>query len=71
MVERIEVIRGPAAARYGSWCRRWGGEYHHQTPLPRLVRFAVALCTNQPESSKEGDTRRGNLALAARWLVIR
>lgn len=26
MVERIEVIRGPAR------CRRRGGEYHHQTP---------------------------------------
>ncbi len=32
---------------------------------------SLSLYTNQPESSKEGDTRRGNFSLAARWLEIR
>ncbi len=30
IIERIEVIRGPAAARYGNESRRRRGEYHHQ-----------------------------------------
>ena len=42
MVERIEVLRGPAAARYGSGARR-RRQYHHQTPHQRLARLALPV----------------------------
>ncbi|QUI99902.1 hypothetical protein KCP73_18885 [Salmonella enterica subsp. enterica] len=61
MVERIEAIRGPAAARYGP-VPQVGGEYHHQTPYSNDWHGSLSLYTNQPESSKEGDTRRVTLA---------
>ena len=51
MVERIEVLRGPAAAL---WFRRGGrsGQYHYQTPDQQLARFAVFLY--QPAGKQQG-----------------
>ena len=41
-VERIEVIRGPAAAlRFEG--AAGGGEHHYQTSHQRLARFAVVI----------------------------
>ena len=50
MVERIEVLRGPAAAL---WFRRGGrsGQYHYQTSDQHLARFAVFL--HQPAGKQQ------------------
>ncbi|EAP9279917.1 TonB-dependent siderophore receptor [Salmonella enterica] len=63
LVERIEVIRGPAAVRYGSGAA--GGVVNIITKRPTNDwHGSLSLYTNQPESSKEGDTRRGNFSLS-------
>ncbi|WKA63929.1 TonB-dependent siderophore receptor [Pectobacterium aroidearum] len=62
-VERIEVIRGPAAARYGSGAA--GGVVNIITKRPSNVwTGSLSLYGNQPENSKEGATRRANINLS-------
>lgn len=63
MVERIEVLRGPAAARYGSGAA--GGVINITTKRPTNDwHGSMSLFTNQPEDSKEGATKRANFSLS-------
>ncbi|CAL5246220.1 Enterobactin outer-membrane receptor [Pseudomonas aeruginosa] len=62
-VERIEVLRGPAAARYGSGAA--GGVVNIITKRPTdRLRGSMTVFTNIPESSKDGATRRANFSLS-------
>lgn len=61
MIERIEVIRGPAAARYGSGAS--GGVVNIITKRPDTFTGQVGLHYNQPRSDKEGTTTRSNFML--------
>lgn len=62
-IERIEVLRGPAAARYGSGAAggvvniitKKAGQEHHGN---------LSLYANMPEHSEEGATRRFNFGLS-------
>ncbi|OWU66377.1 hypothetical protein ATO2_18925 [Roseovarius sp. 22II1-1F6A] len=62
LVERIEVIRGPAAARYGSGAA--GGVVNIVTKKPDTRTASFGLHYNMPESDDEGATRRANLMFA-------
>ncbi|WP_240643438.1 FepA family TonB-dependent siderophore receptor [Paracoccus siganidrum] len=62
MIERIEVLRGPAAARYGSGSS--GGVVNIITKRPDTFSGQVGMHYNSPESRKEGDTVRSNFMLA-------
>ncbi|WP_313682345.1 TonB-dependent siderophore receptor [Pantoea sp.] len=63
MVERIEVIRGPAASRYGSGAA--GGVVNIITKRPTNDwHGSLSLFTNQPEDDKEGATKRANFNLS-------
>lgn len=56
-VDRIEVLRGPAAARYGSGAA--GGVVNIITKAPgKTVSGSVTAYTNIPQDSDEGATRR-------------
>lgn len=62
-VQRIEVLRGPAAARYGSGAA--GGVVNIITKAPSEFHTgSVTAYTNIPEDSAEGDTRRLGFSLA-------
>lgn len=63
-VERIEVIRGPAAARYGSGAM--GGVVNIITKRPTdETSGSITYYRGQPEDSKEGSTDRVNLSLSS------
>ncbi|SDG92135.1 ferric enterobactin receptor [Pseudomonas flavescens] len=62
-VERIEVLRGPAAARYGSGAA--GGVVNIITKRPTdKASGSLTLFTNLPEDGDEGATRRANFSLS-------
>jgi ferric enterobactin receptor len=61
-VERIEILRGPAAARYGSGAM--GGVVNILTKRPTdELKGSVSLFTQLPEDSAEGASRRANFNL--------
>ena len=56
-IEKIEVLRGPSAARYGSGAM--GGVVNIITkPVTNDLHGSLSYYTNQPEDSKEGATNR-------------
>ncbi|CAM4081413.1 TonB-dependent siderophore receptor [Acinetobacter pragensis] len=62
-IESIEVLRGPAAARYGSGAM--GGVVNIKTKkVTNEVHGSVEVFTNQPENSKEGATHRESFNLS-------
>ncbi|MGN8260503.1 TonB-dependent siderophore receptor [Pseudomonas sp. SMSB3] len=62
-VERIEILRGPAAARYGSGAM--GGVVNIITKRPTdALKGSVSLFTQLPQDSAEGASRRANFNLA-------
>ncbi|MDO6587896.1 FepA family TonB-dependent siderophore receptor [Salipiger sp. 1_MG-2023] len=64
MVQSIEVIRGPAAARYGSGAA--GGVVNIITKAPDEDLLQIGTSFEIPESSDEGATQRYNLLWAKR-----
>lgn len=62
-IESIEVIRGPAAARYGNGAM--GGVVNIKTKkITNETHGSVELFSNQPENSKEGATNRVSINLS-------
>lgn len=62
-IERIEVIRGPAAARYGSGAS--GGVVNIITKKPTdKLQGSVTVYGKFQEDSQEGDTKRGSFNLS-------
>lgn len=62
-IESIEVLRGPAAARYGSGAM--GGVVNIKTKkVTNQLHGSIETYTNQPENSKEGDTNRISVNLS-------
>lgn len=62
-IERIEVLRGPAAARYGNGAA--GGVVNIITkPSSETLAGSLSLYGNLPEHSEEGASRRANFHLS-------
>lgn len=61
MIERIEVLRGPAAARYGSGAA--GGVVNIVTKRPEAFSGQVATHLTFPDDSREGGNRRANFLI--------
>lgn len=62
-IESIEVLRGPAAARYGNGAM--GGVVNIKTKkVSNEIHGSVDLYTNQPENKKEGDSNRISTTLS-------
>jgi len=61
-IERIEVLRGPAAARYGSGSM--GGVVNIITKAPTKKEFSVTGHYESPESGLEGKDWRTNINMA-------
>ncbi|PYE84482.1 FepA family TonB-dependent siderophore receptor [Pseudoroseicyclus aestuarii] len=59
LVERIEVLRGPAAARYGSGASGGVVNIITKRPAERFVTFSLHY--ERPEDSLEGGSRRANV----------
>ncbi|MBB3811374.1 FepA family TonB-dependent siderophore receptor [Pseudochelatococcus contaminans] len=59
LVDRIEVLRGPAAARYGSGAS--GGVVNIITRRPEKQSFSATTFANIPENSDEGRTYRSTI----------
>ncbi|UTF59412.1 FepA family TonB-dependent siderophore receptor [Gilvimarinus sp. DA14] len=62
-IERIEVIRGPAAARYGSGAA--GGVVNIITKKPDEATATITAETQLSEDSMEGDQYRANIVAAS------
>ncbi|MGF6147289.1 Enterobactin outer-membrane receptor [Kingella potus] len=64
MIEKIEVLRGPAAARYGSGAM--GGVVNIRTKgVSQELHGSVGLFYDQPDSgTQQGNTRRANFSLS-------
>lgn len=62
MIERIEVLRGPAAARYGSGAS--GGVVNIITKRPDTFTGQVGVHLNLPQDNAEASTARTNFMLA-------
>ncbi|WP_437880400.1 FepA family TonB-dependent siderophore receptor [Pseudomonas sp. LRF_L74] len=62
-VERIEVLRGPAAARYGSGAM--GGVVNIITKAPaQKATGSITYFANRPQDAKEGDTNRASFSFS-------
>ncbi|MBU2978296.1 FepA family TonB-dependent siderophore receptor [Alteromonas sp. C1M14] len=61
-IESIEVIRGPAAARYGSGAS--GGVINIITKKPDVAAGSITLQGEIPENSLEGGNTRANVVLS-------
>ncbi|SFX98374.1 outer membrane receptor for ferrienterochelin and colicins [Paracoccus pantotrophus] len=62
LIERIEVLRGPAAARYGSGAA--GGVVNIITKRSDIFTGSVGMHANLPDSDLEGGSVRTNFMLA-------
>ncbi len=67
MVERIEVLRGPAAARYGSGAAGGVVNIIHQTSDQHLARFAVFLHQPAGKTTKKARPIALTSISAAHW----